>query len=51
MCGYCDIFVGMCGERLGCLEGEMCLHVEEEMGNGGSNRVLCGVCREGVVCV
>lgn len=45
------MFVGMCGERLGCLEGEMCLRVEEEMGNGGSDGVLCGVYREGVVCV
>ena len=41
----------MCGERLGYSEGGKCLCVEEEMGYGGSNRVLCGLCREGVVCV
>lgn len=38
------MFVGMCGERLGCLEGEMCLRVEEEMGNEG----VTGCC---VVCI
>ena len=32
VCGYCDVCVGMCGERLGCSEGEKCLCVEEEMG-------------------